>query len=108
MTDRNPLDIIKAKQKRSQYSQHGREEVLSFEQWCPVRMREMKSEGFVIKSFEHDGVKMVGIKDGDKKPAYKTEEQFLRELDLLYTDVYLASFGLACKLPFEENAGIMG
>jgi|GEM_PF-2107230 len=101
-----PLNIIKAKQKRSQYARHGYNEVLDFDDWCPLRIAEMREKGFVIKSFELKGVKMIGLKEGAGKPFYLTEEQFFDELNKQFKEEYLALFGLACEVPFEENVGI--
>lgn len=106
MTEQSPLNITKAKQKRSQYSRHGRKEVLDFEDWYPIRIKEMRSEGWDIRSKEIDGVLMIGMQKGLDKPIIITEKQFFAELDDQYQEEYLAGFGLKCSLPFEENAGL--
>lgn len=97
----------KATQKRSQYAKHGRKEVRDFDEWKPIRIQEMREKGFVIRTFDLKGVKMVGVKECGKMPVYMTEVQFLDELYNQYTEEYLARFGLNCKIPFEENAGLI-
>ena len=97
----------KATQKRSMYAKHGYDEVLEFKDWYPIRIRDMKKNGFDIRSKLINGVRIIGIQEGCKKPIILTEEQFLNELNNQYHEEYLSLYGLNCKLQFEENAGLV-
>lgn len=97
----------KATQKRSQYARHGYEEVLCFDDWYPIRIQDMKRKGFDIRSKEIRGNTIIGIQIGCGKPIILTEIEFFAELEKQYKEEYLATFGLACEIPFEENAGLV-
>ena len=77
--------------------------VKTFEEWLPDRIHSLKQAGARVLRAEHDGTMFYQVTWEGQKPRVFTEDEFRVE----YQDTYLASFGLNCSVPFEENAGVL-
>lgn len=92
----------KATQK-SVESRAGGPEVLEFEAWLlKIRLPLFVKNGVKVGICEKDGIGYIRLTFPEQKPKIYTTDDFFEE----YKDTYLASMGLNCQCPFEENVGV--
>jgi len=77
-------------------------QVLDFIPWLKTRLAGMRDDGATVRCCEKKGILYIELTWPGKTPNVFTADEFQDE----YEEVYLASFGLNCQVPFEENAGI--